>query len=284
VYRMDPRQMVEQHLETGAGLTVSALRVPRAEASEFGVIRPAADGRTIDAFLEKPADPPGLPDSPDETLASMGNYVFTTKVLIEALHADADDPASLHDMGGSIVPMLVDRGMAGVYDFTENEVPGAKERDRGYWRDVGTIDAYYDAHLDLCTLDPVFNLYNPQWPILTSMPSLPPAKFVRHDEGRTGMAVDSIVSNGVIVSGGSVRRSVLSPGVRVNSWAEVTNSVVMNNAVIGRRAVVRNAILDKNVVVPPGAVLGVDKDHDRARGYTVSPDGITVVGKGRTIA
>lgn len=158
VYRMDPRQMVEQHIETGAGVTVAALRVPRSEAVGLGVIRPARDGRTIDEFLEKPADPPGLPDSPDETLASMGNYVFSTKVLVDALHADAADPDSVHDMGASIVPMLVAQGAAGVYDFTENEVPGAKERDRGYWRDVGTIDAYYDAHMDLCTLDPVFNL------------------------------------------------------------------------------------------------------------------------------
>jgi glucose-1-phosphate adenylyltransferase len=283
VYRMDPRQMVEQHIETGAGVTVAALRVPRSEAVGLGVIRPTGDGRTIDAFLEKPADPPGLPDSPDETLASMGNYVFSTKVLVDALHADAADPDSVHDMGGSIVPMLVDQGAAGVYDFTENEVPGAKERDRGYWRDVGTIDAYYDAHMDLCTLDPVFNLYNPNWPILTSVPSLPPAKFVRDLPGRTGMAVDSIVSNGVIVSGGSLRRSVLSPGVRVNSWAQVENSIVMNNALVGRRAVVRDAILDKNVIVPPGAQVGVDKEHDRARGYTVSPEGITVVGKGVTI-
>ncbi|MBL7494835.1 glucose-1-phosphate adenylyltransferase [Frankia sp. CNm7] len=283
VYRMDPRQMVEQHIETGAGVTVAALRVPRSEATGLGVIRPAADGRTIDEFLEKPANPPGLPDSPDETLASMGNYVFTTKVLVDALHADATDPDSVHDMGGDIIPMLVARGVAGVYDFSANEVPGAKERDQGYWRDVGTIDAYFDAHMDLCALDPVFNLYNPDWPILTSVPSLPPAKFVRDAPGRTGMAVDSIVSNGVIVSGGLLRRSVLSPGVRVNSWARVENAVVMNNTLIGRRAVVRDAILDKNVVVPPGAQVGVDKEHDRARGYTVSTDGVTVVGKGVTV-
>jgi len=283
VYRMDPRQMVAQHLETGAGVTVAALRVPRVEATDFGVIRTAADGRTIDAFLEKPAEPPGLADSPDEAYASMGNYVFSTKVLLDALLADAADPDSVHDMGGNIIPMLVDQGVAGVYDFSENEVPGAKERDRGYWRDVGTIDAYFDAHMDLCTLDPVFNLYNPHWPILTSVPSLPPAKFVRDAPGRTGMAVDSIVSNGVIVSGGLLRRSVLSPGVRVNSWARVENAVVMNNTVVGRRAVVRDAILDKNVVVPPGAEVGVDKDHDRARGYAVSDEGITVVGKGVTI-
>jgi glucose-1-phosphate adenylyltransferase len=284
VYRMDPRQMVDQHLETGAAVTVAGLRVPRAEAPGLGVIQPAADGRTIDAFLEKPADPPGLPGRPDETMASMGNYVFSTKALVEALQADADDPGSRHDMGGNIIPMLVAQGRAAVYDFAENKVPGAKEKDRGYWRDVGTLDSYFDAHMDLCTLDPVFNLYNREWPILTNVPSLPPAKFVRDAPGRTGMAVDSMVSNGVIVSGGLLRRAVLSPGVRVNSWARVRNAVVMDNTIIGRRAVVQDTILDKNVVVPPGAQVGVDKEHDRARGYVVSPDGITVVGKGVTIS
>ncbi|WP_322767214.1 glucose-1-phosphate adenylyltransferase [Frankia sp. Cr1] len=283
VYRMDPRQMVEQHLANRAGVTVAGLRVPRMEGRQLGVIRPGADGRTIDAFLEKPADPPGLPDSPDETYASMGNYVFSTDVLIEALRADADDDDSVHDMGGSIIPMLTKEGVAQVYDFTENEVPGASERDRGYWRDVGTLDSYFDAHMDLCAFDPVFNLYNRHWPILTNVPSLPPAKFVHEEPGRTGMALNSVVSNGVIISGGLVRRSVLSPGVRVNSWAQVENAVILDNTVIGRHAVVRNAILDKNVVVPEGGQVGVDKEHDTARGFTVSPDGVTVVGKGVTI-
>ncbi|WP_322747981.1 MULTISPECIES: glucose-1-phosphate adenylyltransferase [unclassified Frankia] len=283
VYRMDPRQMVEQHLANRAGVTVAGLRVPRMEGRQLGVIRPGADGRTIDAFLEKPADPPGLPDSPDETYASMGNYVFSTDVLIEALRADADDDDSVHDMGGSIIPMLTKEGVAQVYDFTENEVPGASERDRGYWRDVGTLDSYFDAHMDLCAFDPVFNLYNRHWPILTNVPSLPPAKFVHEEPGRTGMALNSVVSNGVIISGGLVRRSVLSPGVRVNSWAQVENAVILDNTVIGRHAVVLNAILDKNVVVPEGGQVGVDKEHDTARGFTVSPDGVTVVGKGVTI-
>ncbi|WP_322752815.1 glucose-1-phosphate adenylyltransferase [Frankia sp. Cas3] len=283
VYRMDPRQMVEQHLANRAGVTVAGLRVPRMEGRQLGVIRPGADGRTIDAFLEKPADPPGLPDSPDETYASMGNYVFSTDVLIEALRADADDDDSVHDMGGSIIPMLTKEGVAQVYDFTENKVPGASERDRGYWRDVGTLDSYFDAHMDLCAFDPVFNLYNRHWPILTNVPSLPPAKFVHEEPGRTGMALNSVVSNGVIISGGLVRRSVLSPGVRVNSWAQVENAVILDNTVIGRHAVVLNAILDKNVVVPEGGQVGVDKEHDTARGFTVSPDGVTVVGKGVTI-
>jgi glucose-1-phosphate adenylyltransferase len=284
VFRMDPRQMIAQHIEHGAGVTVAAIPVPREEATAFGVIQVASNNRTIEAFLEKPPDPPGMPGRSDMAYASMGIYVFSTKILVEALREDAGDDASRHDMGGDIVPMLVRQGAAQVYDFLGNHVPGAEPRDAGYWRDVGTLDSYFDAQMDLCAVHPIFNLYNAEWPILTYVPSQPPAKFV-HDSGdRIGRAINSVVSNGVIVSGGLVRDAVLSPGVRVNSWSRVERAVVLHNTIIGRNAVVENAILDKNVVVPEGAVVGVDKEHDRARGFVVSEGGITVVGKGQEVA
>jgi len=278
VYRMDASQMVAAHIETGAGVTVAGIRVPRKEAWQFGVIKTADDGVTIDEFLEKPAEPPGLVDSPDESFASMGNYVFTTDVLVDALERDAANPLSRKDMGGDIIPMLVDDGRACVYDFKKNVVPGANERDRDYWRDVGTLDSYHEAHLDLVSALPIFNLYNTDWPIFTSQTQLPGSKFVAGASVR-----DSIVCAGSIVSGASVDSSVIGTHTTVADGAAIQRSVLLDNVRIGRGAVVRNAILDKNVVVPDGVLIGVDHAEDRRRGFTVSEGGVTVLGKGQVV-
>ena len=282
IYRMDPRQMVDQHIESGAGVTVAGIRVPIEQAGEFGVIEAGADGRTISAFLEKPSEVAGLADAPHQVYASMGNYVFTTRVLVDAVTTDAADESSNHDIGGNLIPALVERGEAQVYDFTANLVPGVTEREHSYWRDVGTLDAYYDAHMDLISVDPVFDLYNREWPIHTWQESLPPAKFVFQDEGRTGHALDSMVSAGVIVSGATVRRSILSPGVHLHSSSEVEGSILLHGVDVGRGAIVRNAIVDKNVRIAEGAQVGVDLDADRER-FVVSPGGIVVIAKGETV-
>ncbi|MFN8081324.1 MAG: glucose-1-phosphate adenylyltransferase [Kineosporiaceae bacterium] len=280
VYRMDFAQMVDAHIASGARCTVAAIRQPISLADQFGVIQTSADDPTrIAEFLEKPKNPIGLADAPDQVLASMGNYVFDADALIEAVTTDADLDSSKHDMGGDIVPAFVAKGEAAVYDFIDNQVPGSTDRDRDYWRDVGTMDAYFDAQMDLVSVHPVFNLYNYEWPIYTHLGPWPPAKFVHGWHGRIGHAVNSIVSPGCVVSGALVENSVLSPNVGVHSWATVSDAVLMDNVEIGRHAVVRRAILDKNVVVAEGARIGMDPDEDRDRGYTVTESGITVVDK-----
>ncbi|CAL8977026.1 Glucose-1-phosphate adenylyltransferase [Cellulomonas sp. T2.31MG-18] len=285
VYRMDFSQMVDSHIDSGAELTVAGIRQPISWADQFGVIETAEDDPTrIAAFREKPSDPVGLPDSPGEILASMGNYVANADALVRAVTLDAEDVNSRHDMGGDIVPYFVGQGTAGVYDFIRNDVPGSTDRDRDYWRDVGTIDAYFDANQDLISIEPVFNLYNDDWPLYTGYIGLPPAKFVHAGPGRLGHAADSIVSPGVLVSGATVAGSVLSPGVRLHSWAQVTDSVLMDGVQVNRYAQVHRAILDKNVIVPERARVGLDHEHDLARGFTVTESGVTVVPKGTVIA
>jgi len=282
IYRMDPRQMVEQHIASGKGVTVAALRVPIEQANQFGVIETAANGRDIAAFREKPSDPKGLPDAPDQVYASMGNYVFSTEALVNTVSADANDETSKHDLGGNIIPALVAQGDAQVYDFASNEVPGATERDRGYWRDVGTLDAYYDAHMDLISVHPIFNMYNHDWPIHTWPGITQPAKFVFDEDDRRGQAIDSMVCAGVVISGGTVRRSILSPLVHLHSYSLVEDSILMHEVEVARGAVVRRAIVDKNVYIGEGVQIGVDPVKDAER-FDVSPSGIVVIPKGMRV-
>jgi glucose-1-phosphate adenylyltransferase len=281
VYRMDFGQMVDAHIASGRPATVAAIRQPIELASSFGVIEvDKSDPTKIGRFLEKPTDATGLPDSPAEVLASMGNYVFDADALVEAVRADAEREGSDHDMGGDIVPAFVEAGTAGVYDLNRNEVPGATDRDRYYWRDVGTIESFFDAHMDLVSALPVFNLYNRRWPIFTQQLNSPPAKFVRDGWGNNTVVHDSIVSPGSLFSGARIVNSVLGPWAVVESGGAVTDSVLFDRVRIGRGAVVQRAVLDKNVVIEDGARVGVEHDRDRERGLTVTDSGITVVGKG----
>jgi glucose-1-phosphate adenylyltransferase len=281
IYRMDPRQMIEHHLASGAELTLAGIPVPIDQAPAFGIIESDREGK-VRSFKEKPADPASLPGVPDRAFASMGIYVFSTGAMVEAVTRDSENAGSKHDLGGSIVPMFVARGEAAVYDFAANEVPGETAPEHAYWRDVGDLDSYYEASMDLIAVDPVFNLYNREWPIYSYLPPLPPAKFVLDEEGRRGQALDSLVSSGVIVSGGTVRRSVLSPGVVVRESALVEDCVLMDGVNVGPGAVVRRAILDKNVIVPPGYHLGTDAERDGRR-FKVSGRGVLAIGKGEAI-
>jgi glucose-1-phosphate adenylyltransferase len=280
IFKMDIRQMLVRHLENDADLTVAAIPVPRAEARAFGVIQCDEDGRIV-AFHEKSTDPPPMPGHPDLSLASMGNYVFKTSSLIEELERDNSSESSNHDFGRDVVPACVGAGRrVFVYDFARNFVPGEGERERGYWRDIGTVDAYWAAQMDLVEIHPMFNLYNSRWPIRTGMIHDPPAKFVFRDEAaaRVGVATDSLVSDGCIISGGRIHRSVLSPRVRINSFSEVEESILFENVNIGRYARLRRCIVDKDVEIPQGISIGYDLEEDRRR-YYVSERGIVVIPK-----
>ena len=278
IYKMNYAKMLKQHVDSAADVTVATIQIPVAEAArQFGVIEVDKDWRII-GFEEKPAEPKQSPHHPGSCNASMGIYIFNTQLMIPILLADSEDPKSAHDFGKDILPRIISKHRVFAYNFVDEN-----QKDALYWRDVGTLDAYFEAQMDLVSVHPVFNLYNYEWPIYTNLGPWPPAKFVHGWHGRIGHAVNSIVSPGCVVSGSLVENSVLSPNAEVHSWATVSDSVLLDNVQIGRHAVVRRVILDKNVNVPEGARIGMDPDEDRARGFTVTDSGITVVGKGQTV-
>ncbi|MFN7997954.1 MAG: glucose-1-phosphate adenylyltransferase [Bryobacteraceae bacterium] len=275
IYRMNITSMVEYHEQKSATVTVAAIPVDKKFAAEFGVIETAPDGRIL-AFHEKNADAPTIPGDPDRVYASMGNYVFSTRTLLRELHDDANNEGSSHDFGRDILPRLAGNSEMFAYDFQSNRIPGEALDGAAYWRDVGTIDAYYEANMDLRSVAPALNLYNRQWPLRSASYPDPPAKFTFDDENRRGEAIDSIVSGGCILSGGLVRNSVLFRGVKVHAGAVVEDCVILDKCDIGRRARVRRAILDKNVRVPADACIGFDLEHDR-RYHHVTESGLVVV-------
>ena len=281
IYRMNIASMIDFHMARHAEVTVAAIPVPQEHAAEFGVIEANGDGRIL-AFHEKSANAPTLPGDPIQVYASMGNYLFSKRTLVDLLEAGANDPASHHDFGKDILPKLAGNAPIYAYNFQTNRIPGEAEDSIPYWRDVGTIDAYYEANMDLRSVKPELNLYNRQWPLRSASYPNPPAKFTFDEANRRGEAIDSIVSGGCILSGGVVRNSILGRGVRVHAGALVEGCVIMDNCDIGRHAKVRRAILDKNVRVPEDALIGYDLNADRARGWHVTDSGIVVIGGERS--
>jgi glucose-1-phosphate adenylyltransferase len=281
IYRMNIAHMIADHQRTEASCTVAAIPVPGKHAHEFGVIETSPDNRIL-AFHEKNPDAPTIPGDPDRVFASMGNYLFSTEALLKALHEDAGNPESSRDFGRDILPRLVaDRHPIYAYDFQTNKIPGEPAEALPYWRDVGTIEAYWEANMDLRAVKPALNLYNRQWPLRTNSYPDPPAKFTFDEDHRRGEAVDSIVSGGSILSGGRVRGSILGRGVKIHAGAWIEDSVILDNCDIGRRARIRRAILDKNVRVEPDSTIGYDPEQDR-RLYHVTETGIVVVEGERT--
>lgn len=283
IYKMDVGQMLDYHKRQAADLTIAAIPVPVKEASEFGVIEVDSNFR-VTGWQEKPKEPKEMPGRPGWALASMGNYIFDRRVMVEELIEDGEDANSQHDFGKNVILNMLKKGRrVFVYDFALNTVPGETEQERGYWRDVGTIDAYWEANMDLVEIQPAFNLYNRAWPIKTYSYQAPPAKYVFNDEERRGFATDSIVSDGCIISGGRLVRCVLSPYCRVNSFSLVEESILMHGVNVGRHAKIRRAIIDKGVDIPPHTRIGYNREEDEARGFYVSEGGITVVPKGTEI-
>jgi glucose-1-phosphate adenylyltransferase len=281
IYRMNIASMINFHMAKHAEVTVAAIPVPQKHAAEFGVIETDETGR-IQGFYEKNPDAPTMPGDPSQVYASMGNYIFSKPTLVDLLKADAKDPDSRHDFGKDILPKLAGNAPVYAYNFQTNRIPGEAEDSIPYWRDVGTIDAYYDANMDLRAVKPELNLYNRQWPLRSASYPDPPAKFTFDEANRRGHAINSIVSGGCILSGGVVHNSVLGRGVRVHTGALVEGCIIMDNCDIGRHAKVRRAILDKNVSVPENARIGYDLDADRARGWHVTNSGIVVIGGERS--
>ncbi len=279
VYKMDVRQMLNYHIKKGAELTVSAIPKAVGEASSFGIIEVDRKWR-INGFEEKPKNPKPIPGRPNMALASMGNYIFNTGVLLEEVTADAKKKDSRHDFGKDIIPSIRKKRRLFAYDFASNKIPGMTFAEKGYWMDVGSLDAYWQASMDLVAVSPVFNLYNSEWPIRTYYPTCPPAKFVFADKerDRVGIATDSIVSEGCIISGGQINRSILSPQVRINSYSYVTESILMEGVNVGRHAKIKRAIIDKFVDIPQGMEIGYNGKEDKKRFY-VTESGIVVVPK-----
>jgi len=274
IYKMDYEQMLAQHVESGADVTVGCIEVPRLDARGFGVMAVDKNDR-ITAFVEKPEDPPAMPGKPDVALASMGIYVFSTKLLIDLLKRDAADPASGRDFGRDIIPYLVQGGHAVAHRFSRSCVRSATEQE-SYWRDVGTVDAYWEANIDLTDVTPALDLYDRDWPIWTYAEITPPAKFVHDENGRRGEAISSLVSGGCIISGALLRRTLLFTGVHVHSYAKVENALILPDADIGRGARLRNVIVEKGVRIPPGLVVGEDADDDAKR-FSRSEKGICLI-------
>jgi glucose-1-phosphate adenylyltransferase len=278
IYKMDYGDMIRQHLDRGADLTVGCLPVPLRDGNQFGIVHLDSEDR-VTGFVEKPKDPPPMPDNPSLCLASMGIYIFAARLMYELLCQDATRPDSDHDFGKNIIPGMIGNHRVYAYRFRDKN-----RKSVPYWRDVGTLDAYYQANMDLIQVDPVLNLYDREWPIRTFQPQLPPPKFVFSDEGaahaaRRGEAHDSMVCQGCIVSGGHVRRSILSPNVRVNSYAVVEDSILFEGVDVGRHSRVRRAIIDKDVKIPANSTIGYDREHDRQRGFAVTEQGIVVIAK-----